>query len=195
MIVEVVGDKLETSIYHKPQALHLYLPPNSCHAPGVVYGLISGMALRIHSLCSREQDIEKELVFFFRCLVYRGHQANVLVPLFSKAITNAKEYLSQDPAFRARKKQEKLEAGRRRVFLHVPYHPQNPSSRVIQDLWRRHVSAPALKTPLNRIENHSGHRIPIDQLVIAYSRPPNLSNMFSYRKICKLSGPKVSSYL
>ena len=92
MIVEVVGDKLETSIYHKPQALHLYLPPNSCHAPGVVYGLISGMALRIHSLCSREQDIEKELVFFFCCLVDRGHQANVLVPLFSNAITKTRSW-------------------------------------------------------------------------------------------------------
>ena len=93
MVVEVVGDKLETSIYHKPQALHLYLLPNSCHAPGVAYGLICGMALRIHSLCSREHDIEKELVFFFRCLMDRGHQANVLVPLFSKAIANAKKYL------------------------------------------------------------------------------------------------------
>ena len=195
MIVELVGDRLETSLYHKPQALHLYLPPNSCHAPGVLYGLICGMTLRIHSLCSRIQDIEDELVSLFRCLVDRGHQAQGLVPLFSQAITNAKRYLAQDPAFRVRKKQEKLEDSRRRVFLHLPYHPQNPSSQEIQDLWCCYVAAPALKTPLNRIENYNGYRIPIDQLVIAYSRPPNLSNMFSYRKVCKLSGPKVSSYL
>ena len=45
MVVEIVGDKLETDIHHKPQALHLYLPPNSCHAPGVIYGLICGMVL------------------------------------------------------------------------------------------------------------------------------------------------------
>jgi len=195
MIVEVVGNKLETALYHKPQALHLYLPPNSCHAPGVLYGLICGMTLRIHSLCSRAQDVEAELVSLFRCLVDRGHQASGLIPLFAKAIANAKTYLAQDPAFRARKKQEKLESSRRRVFLHLPYHPQNPSSREIQDLWRGLVSDPALKTPLNRIENYNGNRIPINQLVIAYSRPPNLNNMFSYRKICKLSGPKVSSYL
>ena len=131
----------------------------------------------------------------FRCLVDRGHQAQGLVPLFDKAIVNAKSYLSQDPAFRARKKQEKLEAGRRRIFIHLPYHPQNPSSREIQDLWRCLVSDPALKIPLNHIENYSNHMIPIDQLVIAYSRPPDLNNIFSYRKICKLSGPKVSSYL
>ena len=45
MIVEVVGNRLETAIYHKPQALQLYLPPNSCHAPGVLYGLICRMSL------------------------------------------------------------------------------------------------------------------------------------------------------
>ena len=73
MIVEVVGNKLETALYHKPQALHLSLPPNSCHAPGVVYGLICEMALRIHSLCSRAQNVEAELVLFFRSLVDRGH--------------------------------------------------------------------------------------------------------------------------
>ena len=193
MIVEIVGDRLETSLYHKPQSLHLYLPPNSCHAPGVLNGLVCGMVLRIHSLCSRTQDIEDELVSLFRCLVDRGHQALGLVPLFSKAITNAKRYLAQDPAFRERKKQEKLEESRRKVFLHLPYHPQNPSSKEIQNLWHCFVAAPPLKTPLNCIENNNGYRIPIDQLVIAYSRPPNLSNMFSYRKVCKLSGPKVSS--
>ena len=195
MIVEVVDGKLETALFHKPLALHLYLPPHSCHAPGVLYGLICGMVLRIHSLCSRAKDIDKELVFFFRCLVDRGHQSATMIPLFSKAIINAKKYLSQDPAFRERKKQEKLEAANRRVFLHLPYHPQNPPARVVQDMWRRLVSAPALKTPLNHIENHNGHKIPIDQMVIAYSRPPNLSNMLSYRKIDKLSGRKVSSYL
>jgi len=118
-----------------------------------------------------------------------------LIPLFAKAIANAKGYLAQDPAFRAGKKQEKLEARKRRIFLHLPYHPQNPSSREIKDLWRGLVSDPALKTPLNRIESYNDHRIPIDQLVIAYSHSPNLNNMFSYRKICKLLGPKVSSYL
>ena len=118
-----------------------------------------------------------------------------MVELFSKAIDNATKYLSQSPAYRKRKKLEKMEAGRRRVFLHLPYHPQNPPARVIQDLWRRLVLAPPGKTPLNHLKNYFGYKVPIDQMVIAYSRPPNLSNLLSYRKIDKLSGPKVSSYL
>ena len=195
MIVEIVDDRLETRLYHKPQALHLFLPPNSCHAPGVTYGLICSMVLRIYSLCSRSQDIKNELVDLFRCLVDRGHQARILAPLFSRAIANAKKYIAQDPAYRERKKQELAEAGRRRVFLHLPYHPNDPPAQVIQDLWRRHVAAPHRKIPLNHLENQNSEPIPIDKLVIAYSRPPNLSNMLSYRKICQRSGPKVSSFV
>ena len=65
MVVKVVGDRLDTAIYYKPQALHLYLPINSYHAPGVIYELICGMVLQIYSLCSRPQDVKNELVFFF----------------------------------------------------------------------------------------------------------------------------------
>jgi hypothetical protein len=195
MTVEIVNGKFETALYHKPLALHLYIPPFSCHAPGVIYGLISGMILRIFALCSQVKDIDDELCSFFGCLLDRGYQSDNMVQLFIKAVDNATKYLSQSPAYRKRKKMEKKKASRRRVFLHLPYHPQNPPARVIQDIWRRLVSAPDLKTPLNRLTNHDGYPVPIDRLVIAYSRPPNLNNMLSYRKIDKLSGPKVSSFL
>ena len=46
-------------MYSKPLALYLYLPPHSCHAPGVLTGLVFGMILRIHRLCSKEEDVDK----------------------------------------------------------------------------------------------------------------------------------------
>ena len=195
LTVEIVNGKFETALYHKPLALHLYIPPLSCHAPGVIYGLVSGMVLRIYALCSRAKDIDNELCFFFGCLLDRGYPSEAMVQLFIKAMDNATKYLSQSPAYRKRKKLEKKEASRRRVFLHLPYHPQNPPARVLQEVWHRLVSAPNRKTPLNRLTNYDGYTVPIDRMVIAYSRPPNLSNMLSYRKIDKLSGPKVSSFL
>jgi len=93
MVVEVVNGKLETSIYHKPQALHLYLPPHSCHAPGFVYGLVCRIVLRIYSLCSRAKNIDDELVSLFGYLVDRGHQSTDLVPLFCKAMANATPFV------------------------------------------------------------------------------------------------------
>ncbi|KAL7524310.1 hypothetical protein ACHAXR_000518, partial [Thalassiosira sp. AJA248-18] len=38
MTIEIVGGKIETSLYAKPLALYLYIPPHSCHAPGVLSG-------------------------------------------------------------------------------------------------------------------------------------------------------------
>ena len=97
-------------------------------------------------------------------------------------------------AYTGFKEQRRL-ASKRRVFLHLPFHPNDPPSREIQSLWRRLVQRPRGKTALNRLRCRSGVLVPIDQLVIAYSRAPNLGNLFSYRKICQRSGPPVSSYL
>ena len=131
MTVETVNGRSEIALYHKPLALHLYIPPCSCHAPVVVCGLVSGMVLRIYALCSRDRDIDNELCFFLACLLDRGYQSEALVPLFSKDMDNAIKYLSKSPTYRKRKKMEKMESSRRRVFLHLPYHPQNPSLRVM----------------------------------------------------------------
>jgi hypothetical protein len=77
----------------------------------------------------------------------------------------------------------------------LPYHPDNPASYELQRLWRTLVFHPPGEAPLNSLTNREGEPTPIDQMVIAYSRAPNLGNMLSYRKICKRLGPKVSSYL
>jgi hypothetical protein len=57
--LKIVGMKIVTSLYTKPMALHLYLPPHSCHAPGVLSGLTFGNILRIHQLCSDAQSLIK----------------------------------------------------------------------------------------------------------------------------------------
>ncbi len=44
-----------TSLYANPVALHLYIPPHLCHAPGVLPGIVFGNVLRIHKLCTRAE--------------------------------------------------------------------------------------------------------------------------------------------
>jgi hypothetical protein len=41
----IEGKYIKSSLYAKPMALHLYLPPHSCHAPGVLSGLMFGNVL------------------------------------------------------------------------------------------------------------------------------------------------------
>ena len=194
MRISIESGKYETFLYEKPLALHLYLPPHSAHPPGVITGLVMGNVLRIYQLCSREQDIEQELVSFYGHLRNRGYQDSTLSPLFDKAIANAVNYISTPESVRLKRKSDAAEQARRRVFFHLQYHPQNPPSREIQRLWREHVAYPPGEKPLNELIGAGNTTIPIDQLVVAYSRGSNLGELFSYQKIGKLSGSNKSPF-
>jgi hypothetical protein len=58
-----------------------------------------------------------------------------LLPLFEKGINNAIFYLSQTQEQRDAIKKAKIGKLDQGIFLHIPYHPQNPSSGFIQNLW------------------------------------------------------------
>ena len=195
LTIKIVDGKIETTLYEKPLALHLYIPPHSCHSPGVLTGLVFGNILRICQLCSRKEDIEEKLCQFYARLLDRGYQPKRLTPLFDQALTNSKKYLSQSPAYRQQLKEKKAEASERQVIFHIPYHPDNPPAKILQQLWRQCIINPVGDLPLNQLQNNSGYDIEIERMIIAYSRAPNLGNLLSYRKICNRSGPKVSLYL
>mmetsp|Transcript_18939 Transcript_18939/g.41008 ORF Transcript_18939/g.41008 Transcript_18939/m.41008 type:complete len:639 (+) Transcript_18939:377-2293(+) len=195
MTLEIILGNIDTSLYEKPNALHLFIPPNSCHAPGVITSHIFGNVLRIFQLCSRETVQLKELRKFFERWLDRGFDAEFITTTFTKAITNATSYLSKSEAYRRRQKQKEQEASRHRVFYHQLFHPHHPSSSQIQQLWREKVFCPPGKPQLNYMLNSTGHRIQINRLTVAHHRAPNIGNLLSYRKISNRQGPKVSSYL
>ena len=57
MTISIHEGRIVTSLYEKAMNLYLYIPPHSAHPPGVLTGLVSGNILRIHSLCSEQEDI------------------------------------------------------------------------------------------------------------------------------------------
>ena len=82
--------RVSTSIYSKPLSLHLYIPPNSCHAPGIAKALILGHTLQVLRLCSKQSDINNELRQFYHRLIARGHSPTTILPLLATAETNAR---------------------------------------------------------------------------------------------------------
>jgi len=91
--LKIEGRHITTSLYAKPMAIHLYLPPHSCHAHGVLSGLVFGNVFRIHPLCSDAKDVMKELKLFFHRLLDRGYQKTKLTLLFQQGMDNAKVHL------------------------------------------------------------------------------------------------------
>jgi hypothetical protein len=96
---------------------------------------------------------------------------------------------------RAARKKAKIGKSDKHKFLHIPYHPQNPSSGLIQRLWRDLIYSPPGKKTLNQLKNHFRHRVPVKRLIVAYRCNLNLANLNSYRKLSSRTGLKVSSFI
>ena len=77
--------QFSTNLFEKPLALHLYIPPHSCHPPGCFKGLLTGMVLRIYRLCSYKKDVDTWLTSFYGYLLDRGYPHKFIKPLFLKA--------------------------------------------------------------------------------------------------------------
>ena len=193
MTISIVNGKVETSLYSKPLNLYLYIPSHSCHAPGVLRSLLSGMILRIYQLCSKAEDIDKEIHLFISRVLDRGYDLDKIKPLIVQAIHNAESYTSKTKEQRDKLKRKKAAASKQQVYLHLPFHPSHPVA-AIRRAWNSLVWSPPDKTPFNQL-TANGSAISVKRMVMCYHRSPNLGNLLSCRKVDKRSGPKVSSYL
>lgn len=183
IVITLTDGKFTTKLYSKPIALHLYIPPSSCHAPGVATGLIFGHILRLYQLCSHQHDINNELKQFHDRLTARGYPSSSILPLFHKAEENARRHIQRHSDGATSPLPPTTRHNPHQIFFHIPYHPANPPSRVIQHLWHQHVATPLDKPPLHTLTNAEGYRIPISKLTVAYSRPSNIGNLLSCRKL------------
>ena len=190
MNLTINNGKIETTLYEKPMALHLFIPPHSAHPPGVLRSHIYGNILRIFRLNSNQRDVTSDTITFLRRFVRRGHNINNLKPIFQSAIKNARKFLATSKEVRLAKALGKQEAASRRLYLHLEYHPQNPTSQQIQQLFHDIMLHPPGKKWLNELTCAS-EKVPIDAMIIAYHRARNLGDIFSYRDISKDKVPPV----
>jgi hypothetical protein len=177
---------IRTTLFEKPLNLYQYLPPHSAHPPGVLTGLIFGMIRRAYRLTSDPADCRTYLSKFYTRLRYRGYPKHTLLPLFQAGLDNR----NKPP--RSSKKESLSDT----LFLHVPYHPGNPSSNKLQETFRDILLYPPAATPLPQIANlHLGERCNLKRMIIAYHRPPNLANHLCPRKLERTPGPPVSAHV
>jgi hypothetical protein len=97
LTITLQDGKILTTLYEKPSSFHLYIPPHSCHPPGLLRGMVFGMMNRIHTLCTDKDAQKARAIAFFRHLQRRGFQPHDLYPLFNRAIVRAREYVANPP--------------------------------------------------------------------------------------------------
>ena len=167
-----------TRLYEKALNLYLYLPQHSCHPPGVLKSLIHGMMLRCFRLSSSADTAQADVKRLLVRLVARGYSPTLVNTLMRQAFASlnfARQALAPSTAPTSTKASA--------LFLHVPYHPRDPSSREIQRLFVDILARPAGEPPLSALWNRHGYAFGDTRLIVAYSRPRNLGNYFSPRKL------------
>jgi hypothetical protein len=112
-----------------------------------------------------------------------------------KGIDNANHYLSLTEAQQEEAKKTRTGRADKRVFFHLPFHLQNPSSGVIQRLWQNLLLSSPSEESLNLLYNQSGYPVPVKRLTVAYHQNPNLANILSNKNLTKRTGLKASSFL
>ena len=164
--------RINTRVFEKALNLHLYLPSHSCHPAGVLKGLIHGMMLRFFRLSSDQKTAEADMRRLLVRLVARGYSPRLLNSVMYGA---ANKILGTTHA--PKKHQEPA------LFIHLPFHPCDPSSRLIQKAFDETMGNPKGEPPLASLRNRQGAQLGVRRLTVAYSRPPNLGNLLSIRKL------------
>jgi hypothetical protein len=182
LTISLQGNIISTTLFEKALNLHLYIPPHSAHPPGVLSGLVMGNLHRIYTLCSEQEDINQRVRQFYHRLLQRGYKNDKLKPLFLKAETTAKQ-----------PRQDKEDDDNNKIFFHLQYHPNDPPSSDLQHTWRETMLEPPGFQQLQKIKNFKHQEFGLNRMIVCYSRPLNLGNLLSYRKL-KSTGPPASSY-
>jgi hypothetical protein len=124
--IEHSNKRLITKIFEKKENPYLYLSPSSTHTPGMIKGTIIGTTFRYYALTTYPIDLYRLVEYFFHRLVARGYRPGYLRILFEEAIhraplINAKRLLKET--------KPQIEDT---YFLHVPFHPKNPTRQQLQ---------------------------------------------------------------
>ena len=178
----------------KNQWTYIYTSlPQSALLQGVLIRLVNGNILCINSVCSKKEESNLRMNIFYARLLFHGYQSNFLNPVFTKGITGARAFIKHGSVGRCTSDQDK--DTHFCVFFHLTYNPRDSSSRDLQ--WQRcqHLLHPPWEPPLWRLKNKPKIPIGINLVCVPYTRPQKLGDIFMYRKVNRLNGALVSSYM
>jgi len=154
--------------FQKPTNLHLYIPPNSAHPPGVLKSIIYGNLRRYWLQNTDITDFITVTQQFANRLSARGYDKQTIVHLFSEAAKRL------DGTIIAKKRAEN-----NTIYLHWTWHP-------------RDIKKSTLRAVFNgTLKEKCG----FNNLIIAYNRPKSLRDCLMKTQLIQPEGSRVSSLL
>ena len=129
---------------------YLYIPQHSAHPPGVLRGIIAGMIRRIYHLTTVETHFKTAIHSFYNRLHVQGYSAKTLIPIFNTYIKQLCINKSDTTNTATQRTDTNTEQC---VFLHMPFHPNNPPSSHIQRIFQDTIFSPKKEPTLTSLRN------------------------------------------
>ena len=149
-------------------ARDLAIPPHSCNSPSYVNSLITGMVLQLFRIWSYRKVTEHWIKRVYSHSLDQGYQQQIVQPLLCKAATNKVNFITSNEDYCCQVKASRSNS-ESSVYFRLKFHPSNPQSHVIQDLWRQCILHPTGKANFSDLKNQDGKKIKVYKQVITYS--------------------------
>ena len=75
LLISIVNNRMETTVYSKPTDTHLYLNANSSHPKSQILGIAKGVALKLRPICSRDVDFWEKSRIYMKYPTDCGHDS------------------------------------------------------------------------------------------------------------------------
>ena len=157
---------IETKTYQKAMNLYLYRPPTSNQPQAMLKGMIYSTLHRYLWQNAQPQDFLRFTIKLLCDLERRGHSTDKLLKMFQQTIVKLQK--SKMPQQKIKKQHKKSN----NCFLHVTFHRQNPSSKIIQQAFQEHC-VPAFEK----------HHLNIKRLIIAQHGSASISQMVKVNRL------------
>lgn len=176
--IEIKHNNISTSTYQKAMNLYLYLPGSSAHPKGTIKGTIYGQMLSYYENNSQYKDYIKFTCLLYKRLIARGHQQNIIKPIFLESHASIISRSRTNPLTT----QNENDNGKQPIYLHFTFHPEDVPRRIIRSLYYKHM---AIAEDL----------LDLAPPVVAYSRPTNLGEICSQSRLHEAHGRDAITHL
>ena len=157
---------LQTKTFQKSYNRYLLRTPTSCQPEYILKSFIYGAIHRYFWQNSLEEDFVNMVTLLKQRMENRGHHHHNLLPLFHQALQKVANSSLPNPRPTINQKLQNSNNNKNdMLFLHLPYHPNNPTRPEIQEL-------------LSQFKNDlSSFGLPLQRIIIAYSKAPNIGDI------------------
>jgi hypothetical protein len=180
LTLTISNGQIISKTYVKPHNLHLYLPPTSAHAPGVLKSLIFGNLQRYWKQNTHTSDFSKIASDFYQHLLARGHNPATVSKIFLDAALHLDNSTQRPSTNRPSKSNPKL-------FLHWEFHPKCIPLHQIRSIFNE-----TCQEVLSTAHSASGKKPTIGRLTVAFSKPKNIGNLLCRSKLTEPPGQRAS---